>query len=123
MKHDNATNLVITDPLAANAGSHTVGAHNGTSVDLVNAPGVSFVVSCYSLGTGGTGVLKAQSSPDDSTWADDTAVGTVDIAVGVNQLDVTRALDRYYRCVLTVGTDTITGGATQVVGPVATVHP
>lgn len=107
--HDIKSNIKLAEHIAA--ASQAVGAVNGTAVDLKGFTNASFLISCGSVGAGGTIDAKIQYSDDGAAWTDASVVDTGDAvaiaqknAVFSDRLHVTKPTHRYYRVVLTIGT-------------------
>ena len=88
----------------ANATAAGVTAINCTSVDMQDFEGVQATCSMGTLTAGQVTSLKAQSSTDNSTWADITGAVTANAADGDSNkmliLDLYRPQQRYVRFVV-----------------------
>jgi hypothetical protein len=108
--HDVKSNIKLVEHIAA--ASQSVGAVNGTAVDLKGFTNASFLITCGTVGSSGTVVAKIQHSDDGTTWTDSAQVDTGDATVSLpsktavfsDRLHVVKPTHRYYRVVLTIGT-------------------
>lgn len=126
MKRDIKSNYAITEGLAAV--SRSAGAHNSASVDMSDGASAAFFLTLGNNGTAGTVDAKLQHSADNSTgWTDEVSGAGNDTAItqltteGVATLHVINPRRRYYRAVVTIGTEACVLSVTNIVGPLHSV--
>lgn len=127
MKHDIKSNFLMAAALAAI--SYNAGAANSASVDMSLASSAAFFIDLGGNGAAGTVDAKLQHSDDNATWTDEVAGAGNDTAItqmvteGQAALYVNAPRARYYRVVVTVGTNACTLAVTSVLGPLFSVLP
>lgn len=126
MKRDIKSSYSIAEGLAAV--SRAAGAHNTASVDLTDGASAAFFLTLGNNGTAGTVDAKLQHSADGSTdWTDEvTGAGnstsiTQLTTEGTATLHVINPRRRYYRAVVTIGTEACVLSVTNVMGPLHSV--
>lgn len=126
MKMNLDTNYNFTQGLAPV--SVAVGTDAGASVDHADGPCAAFVLNCGAFASGARITMKLQYSDDDTTYTDDAGESGNDYTVtrtaaGMSVLDVPNPQGRYSRGFITVATDAVVNGITNVIGPLRKVAP
>jgi len=99
---------------AVKADAHAIGAINGNAIDTTQYDSLAFNVVLSDKGSAGTLDAKLQHSDDGSTdWTDDDGTSknikaiTQLTANGSARLAIHRPIKKYYRVVITVGTNAV----------------
>ena len=122
MKIDYATNFTPAQGLAPV--SVSAGTDAAASIDHSDAHSGAFILETGAFSSGARITMKVQYSDDDTTWSDDDGSSGNDYTTtltdgtgGVSVLNVPNPLGRYTRAYITVATDAVVCGVTNVLGP------
>ena len=128
MKMDYGTNFTTAQGLAPV--SVAAGTDAGAAIDHATAPCGAFILETGAFGSGARITMKVQYSNDNSTWSDDDGTSGNDYTTtltdgtgGASVLNVPNPLGRYSRAYITVATDAVVCGVTNVLGPLRKVAP
>ena len=123
---DLETNFTIAVGLAPV--SVAAGTDAGASQDHAAGHSGAFILNTGAYGSGATITMKVQYSDDNTTLTDDDGTtgneytGTLTEA-GILTLNVPNPMGRYTRAYITVATDAVVNGITNVLGPLRKVAP